>query len=124
VGRLRIDRIAGPPRELRTAAGELVAARCYVARTHVSRLVGLLGTPDLAPDEALWLEPCGSVHAIGLRASIGCAFLDPSGRILRVADPLGRWAAQKGSRAVVECAAGTLAALPPDARLLLADIRS
>jgi hypothetical protein len=124
VGRLRIDRIAGPPRELRTAAGELVAARCYVARTPLARLVGLLGTPDLAPDEALWLEPCASVHALGLRASIGCAFLDHAGRVLRVADPLGRWAARRGARAVVECAAGTLAALPADARLLLADVRS
>lgn len=124
VGRLRIDRIAGPPRELRTAAGELVAARCYVARTPLSRLVGLLGTPDLAPDEAIWLEPCASVHGVGLRASIGCAFLDPSGRVLRVADPLARWAAERGAHAVVECAAGRLAALSPDARLLLVDVRS
>jgi hypothetical protein len=84
-------------------------------------LVGLLGTPDLAPDEALWLEPCSSVHGLGLRARIGCAFLADDGTVLRVVDPLprGGLAAARGARAVVECAAGRLAALPPGARLIL-----
>ncbi len=78
----------------------MIAARCYRASSAAARLVGLLGTPDLAEDEALWLEPCGSVHTVLLRAPIGCAFLDGDGRVLRVVDPLprSRVAAARGAR--------------------------
>jgi uncharacterized protein len=119
VSALRIDRLTGPPAPLRDGAGRVVAGRCYRAASARARLVGLLGTPDLAPDEALWLEPCGSVHTVGLRAPIGCAFLDGAGRVLRVVDPVPRWrvAGARGARAVVECRAGTLAALAPGDRL-------
>lgn len=116
---LRIDRLTGPPAPLRDCAGRVVAARCYRAASAGARLVGLLGTPDLAPDEALWLEPCGSVHTVGLRAPIGCAFLDARGSVLRVVDPMPRWrvAGGRGARAVVECRAGALAGLGPGDRL-------
>ncbi len=115
VGRLRIDRLCGPPQPLRDELGRVVVARCYRAGSAAARLVGLLGTPDLAPDEGLWLEPCGSVHAVGLRAAVGCAFLDRSGAVLRTVDPLphGRLAGVRGARAVVECPAGRLAGLGP-----------
>jgi uncharacterized membrane protein (UPF0127 family) len=125
MGRLRVDRLAGSPAALE-ADGTLLAARCYLARTALARLVGLLGTPDLAPDEALWLERCSSVHAVGLRAPIGVAFLDGEGRVLRVVDPLprGRAAAARGARAVVECRAGVLAPLAPGALLSRTEVRS
>lgn len=115
MGRLRIDRLTGRPARLRTGDGWLVASRCHTARTWRARLVGLLGTPDLADGEALWIERCGAVHAIGLRASIGCAFLDGGGRVMRVVDPLprGRAAAVRGARSVVECRAGALAGVRP-----------
>ncbi|MGD9572626.1 MAG: DUF192 domain-containing protein [Thermoleophilia bacterium] len=111
MGRLRIDRITGPPAPL-TGPDGVVAPRCHLAATARSRLVGLLGTPDLRDDEALWLPRCGSVHALGLRAPIGCALLDADGRVLEVVDPLprGRLAGAAGARAVVECRAGVLAA--------------
>lgn len=119
--RLRVDRLSGPPAPLLTDAGALVAARCYRARSAWARLVGLLGTPDLAGDEALWLEPCAGVHALGLRARIGCAFLAADGTVLRVVDPLprGGMAARRGARATVECAAGRLAGVAPGCRLVL-----
>lgn len=107
--RLRIDRLTAPPRAL-SASDRIIAARCYRAGSPVSRLVGLLATPDLSHDEALWLERCSSVHAVGLRASIGVAFLDENDRVMRVMDPLprGRAAAVRGARSVVECRAGAL----------------
>lgn len=111
MGRLRIDRITGTPLPLLSDRGVLVA-RCHLAATRRARLIGLLATPDLSADEALWLPACASVHAIGLRAPIGCAFLDAAGRVLRVVDPLGpgRVAGARGARAAVECRAGVLAA--------------
>lgn len=115
MGRLRVDRLCGPPAALRSGDGRPLAARCYRADRPLARLVGLLGTGDLAREEALWLEPCASVHALGLRARVGCAFLDADGRVLRVVDPLGpaRLAGVRGARAVVECAAGVLEGVTP-----------
>ncbi|HWH15346.1 MAG TPA: DUF192 domain-containing protein [Miltoncostaeaceae bacterium] len=112
MGRLRIDRLTGPPAPLVRADGRVVVARCHRARTPLARAIGLLFTSDLRPDEGLWLEPCSSVHALGLRARIGCAFLDAGGRVLRVVDPLppGRAAGARGARVVVEAPAGVLAA--------------
>lgn len=121
MGRLRIDRITGPPGVLRRGDGAVVAARCHRADRWPARLVGLLATPDLAADEALWITPCASVHAVGLRAPVGCAFLDAEGRVLRVVEPLarGRIAAVAGARAVVECRAGVLGSVRPGERLHL-----
>ncbi len=111
MGRLRIDRLTPPPAPLRRGDAVL-AGRCHRASTPRSRLVGLLGTPDLDPDEALWITRCAAVHAIGLRARIGCAFLDRDGRVLRVVDPLPRHGAHvRGADAVVECRAGVLAGI-------------
>ena len=85
-------------------------ARCHRTEGVTARLVGLLATPDLAPDEALWIAPCASVHTAFLRPAIGCAFVDAGGGVLRVVDPLPRWRAAgcRGARGVVECAAGAL----------------
>ncbi|MEW6582794.1 MAG: DUF192 domain-containing protein [Actinomycetota bacterium] len=118
MGAFRVDRITGPPSPL-LADGRPLAARCHVARRPLARLVGLLGTPDLAADEALWITPCAGVHAIGLRAPIGVAFVDGDGVVMRVVDPLprGRLAAVRGARAAVECRAGVLAAVRPGSRL-------
>jgi uncharacterized membrane protein (UPF0127 family) len=114
MGRLRIDRIAGPPAPL-TGGGRVVAARCHVAASPAARLIGLLGTPDLRPDEAVWFPRCRGVHALGLRAPIGVALLDDRGRVLRVVDPLPRgravWA--RDAAAVVECRTGVLRDLAP-----------
>jgi uncharacterized protein len=119
MGRLRADRLAGPAAPLSVEGGPVLAARCYRATSPLARLVGLLATPDLSGDESLWLEPCSSVHTLGLRARIGAAFLDAEGRVLRVIDPLpgGRIAACRGARAVVECRAGVLAGVAPGSRL-------
>lgn len=100
-------------REVADVDGNLVVARCHVADRWPARLVGLLGTADLADDEGLWLEPCSSVHTAGMRIPIACAFLDADGRVLRVVDPLPAWrhAAVRGARAVVEGRAGRFAGL-------------
>lgn len=111
MGRLRIDRLHGAPLPL-TACGRTVAARCHLADRSLRRLVGLLGTPDLCGDEALWIDRCAAVHTAFLRAPIGVAFVGGGGRVLRVLDPLprNRAAACRGARAAVECRAGVLRA--------------
>lgn len=119
MGRLRIDRLATAAGALRDGRGAVVAGRAYRAERWPARAVGLLATADLAVDEALWLEPCRSVHTFGMRVPLGCAFIDAHGHVLRVVDPLvpGRLAACRGASAVVECRAGVLRAHPMLTRL-------
>ena len=69
------------------------------AERRASRLVGLLGTPDLADDEALWLR---ALRAASTRPACGRRSAAPSstptGRVLRVVDPLRRWRAARRRR--------------------------
>jgi uncharacterized membrane protein (UPF0127 family) len=113
MSRLRVDRTCGAPRALRDASGRVVVARCYRASTWWGRLVGLLGTPDLGGDEALWLEPCRSVHTWGMRTAIDIAFLDDAGRVLAVHASVraGRALRHRGGRVVLEAAPGAFADL-------------
>ncbi len=112
---LRMDRTARPAGALMTADGRLIARRARVADRPCARLVGMLGTPDPACDEALLLVPCAAVHGVGMRAAIGVAFLSADGRVLKVVDPLPRrGAACPGAHAVVEAGSGVLRLRPGD----------
>lgn len=88
-----------------------------------ARAVGLLGTADPAPDQALWITRCSAVHTWFLRAGIGVAFLDGDGRVLRVVDPLPRWRGAwcRGARHAVEAPRGVLAGLRPGEVLTLGE---
>lgn len=113
--RLRFDSLARPAGALRDGGGRVVVARLAVADRTVPRLVGMLGTPDPAPGEALALVPCNWVHGLGLRAPIAAAFVDSAGRVLRVVDPLPRRGARcRRAACVLEAASGTLGVRPGD----------
>lgn len=58
------------------------------AETFVARLFGLLARARLREDEALFLAPCSSVHTVGMRYSIDVAFVDRSGRVLKLIENL------------------------------------
>ncbi len=115
MGRWRIDRLGRPGGALLADDGGVIVGRAYVANGVISRMVGMLGTPDPRADEALVLVPCAAVHGVGLRTPIGAAFVDRLGVVLRVVDPLPpRGATCRGAHAVVEAAAGVLALAPGD----------
>jgi uncharacterized membrane protein (UPF0127 family) len=93
-----------------------------VARTFVSRFVGLLNRSDLGGDEGLLLVPGGSIHTLWMQFAIDVIFLDESWKILRVAAevPPWRWVhAPRRTRFVLELAAGRAraAAFKPGATL-------
>jgi uncharacterized protein len=69
-------------RNARTDA--VVVARLRVADRMLTRLRGLLGRPEPAPGEGLWIVPCSGVHTFGMRYPIDVVFLDRSGRIVSV----------------------------------------
>ena len=88
--------------------GEVLAS-LDVARSRPERARGLLGRDGIPG--ALWIEPCRSVHTVGMRFAIDVAFCDADGVVLRlrtmhryrVALPVLK------ARAVVEVEAGTFA---------------
>lgn len=97
------------------------------ADTVRSRLLGLMGLPDLPRHRALLLPGCRSVHTLGMRFALDLVWLDARGKVLRQDAGVGpgrvrgcRWA-----RAVVETRAGegervaaALAAVSSDGDLL------
>lgn len=102
-----------------------VCAQCIPARAAPQRLRGLLGRPPLRRGEGLLLDPCASVHTLGLRGPIDVVFLGARGDVLRVVPALRPWrlAACRGARRVLELPPGTCARLgvePGDVLLLSA----
>jgi hypothetical protein len=80
---------------------------CETPTTHRERARGLLGR-SLAPDEALLLERCTSVHTFGMRGAITVARLskDLEVRVVRLMAP-GQLLAPTWRRGhVLECAPG------------------
>jgi uncharacterized membrane protein (UPF0127 family) len=90
------------------ASGDLVAKRCRIADTPLSRLRGLLGRARLGHGEALLLRPTWSVHTFFMRFPIDVVFVDRGLRVLAVVPCVRPWriAARRGAYAVLELAAG------------------
>ncbi len=82
---------------------------CLVADTFLTRLRGMLGRSPLPP--ALLLRPSGSVHGIGMRATLDVATLDADGLVLAVdvLHPFGVTRPVRGARQVLEAPEGSFA---------------
>jgi uncharacterized membrane protein (UPF0127 family) len=88
---------------------QVLAARLYSPRGFWGRGLGLLARPPLRPGEALWLNPCGSIHTWGMRYAIDVVFVDRDLQVLRVARGLRPWRigwAPGGVRSAIEFPAG------------------
>lgn len=70
------------------STGVCLAENLILANTALTRLRGLLGRASLAPQEALWLRPCNSVHTWWMRFAIDVIFLDRELRIVRLIENL------------------------------------
>ena len=86
-----------------------------VARTTNAwdRLRGLLGRPRLQAGEGLLIDPCPSVHTIGMRYPLDLVFLDPDFRLIKQVSELKplRMATCQNARATLELAPGSLKTL-------------
>ena len=71
--------------------GAQVAGRVRLCRTAAQRLRGLLGVRSLAPDQAVWIEPCDSIHTFFMQMSIDVAFLDRDCRVVRLIPAMSPW---------------------------------
>jgi uncharacterized membrane protein (UPF0127 family) len=90
--------------------GEVIYERLVVADTFWKRAIGLLWRTELSDDEAILIRSCRSIHTCFMRMSIGAAFCDSKGRVLRVFQTVPPWRIRlgpKGSRMVVEFASSS-----------------
>jgi uncharacterized protein len=88
--------------------GTVVCERCLLADGPLVRMRGLLGRASLPEDEGILLRPASSIHMFFMRFPIDAVFLDRDLNVVRVATGLAPWrlAAKRGSKSVLELAAG------------------
>ena len=92
--------------------GRVVVARLELAKSLWKQTIGLLGRRQFPPDSGMWLEPCNSIHTIGMQFAIDVLFLDASGRLVRAVPHLKPWRIcwpVWRARVVVEIPAGSIA---------------
>ncbi len=91
----------------------LLAERARHARTLWQRTRGLLGTGSLSTGSGLVLEPCNSVHMLGMRYALDVVFADREGKVVGLTENLRPWRMTRmfrGARFAVELPVGTVAA--------------
>lgn len=66
----------------------VLVSELRIAQTFWQRLMGLLGTSRLAPEQGLLICPCSSVHTVGMRYPIDVLFLDKNLKVLKVISSL------------------------------------
>ncbi len=91
----------------------MVATRCEVANSFLTRGLGLIGRAGLAAGDGLLITKTGSITMFFMRFAIDAIFLDRSMRVLQVAKDLRPWVpavgAPRGTDSVLELPAGTAA---------------
>lgn len=81
-----------------------------VAKTFGARGKGLLGRKFLAPDQALWIHRCNSIHTCFMQFSIDCVFVDKSLKVKAIYQDIKPWRLVLpvwGASSVIEMASGT-----------------
>ncbi|MBT3191785.1 MAG: DUF192 domain-containing protein [Verrucomicrobia bacterium] len=92
-------------------AGEVLVPQLLIADRTISRMRGLLGRSGLPEGTGMLLDPCSSIHTIGMRFSLDVIFLDRGHRVVRVVHNVqpNRFAfGGPGARRAVEVEAGWL----------------
>ncbi len=98
-------------RLVNTRNGTILADVLEGAFDSQTRNRGLLGRSGLPSDRALVLAPCWGVHTFFMKFPIDIAFVDRSGKVLKLVHRLGPWRIRAMPRAfgVIEFSADALA---------------
>jgi len=93
-------------------SGRRCLNRVWKAANAWERARGLLGRPRLAAGEGLLLEPCSSVHCIGMTYPLDLVYVDRGGVVCKLVQGLKPWrfSASLHGYATLEMAAGMLEA--------------
>ena len=73
--------------------GTYLADNVRLARTHWTRMRGLIGTnnSDFRPGQALWIVPCRGVHTFAMRFPLDLVYLDRERRVIDLQENLAPW---------------------------------
>ena len=106
---------------LRKSPEEVICARCEIADRPWTRLRGLLGRPGLEPDQGMLFRPAGSIHTMFMRFPLDVVFCDSDLVVIGVERDLRPWraAGRRGTKVVVELAAGAAGGVEPGDHLFL-----
>ena len=98
---------------IQTQAGRQHQQSVDVAQGFLARAIGWLGKSTVGELDAIWIQPCRSVHTFGMRFSIDIVFVSAAGRILSIDAIVGPWKMRRNAdaNAVLELPAGRTAAL-------------
>lgn len=70
-----------------------LASQLRCADSHLSRLLGLMGTPPetLASGNGLWIVPCHGVHTFGMRYAIDLVYLNDKYEVVHTEENVKPW---------------------------------
>ena len=93
--------------------GTVLATRCDVADSFLSRGLGLIPRARLAEGEGLRITRTATITMFFMRFAIDAVFVDRSRRVVRVAERLAPWRfaiGARGAHEVIELPGGSVAA--------------
>lgn len=107
------------------SSGDLIAHDLRVAESHWSRGKGLMFRGRLAPGEALYIRPCGSIHMMFMFFAIDAVFVDKDLKVTKVARSLRPWIGLafggRGAKGVIEMARRAAGAIEAGDQLAIED---
>ena len=86
-----------------------------IAKTFLSRLIGLLGRRELLAGQGLWLRPSHGIHTMLMRFPIDVVAFDRHGTVVKTIENLRPWriaCVPLNTRSVLELPAGHLSRNP------------
>src|SRR5437588_12477574 len=102
-----------PIAALNRTRGTCLAENVRIARTHWSRLRGLVGTErsEFRPGQALWIVPCRGVHTLAMRFPLDLIYLDQFNTVISLQQDVQAWRfapVHLRASSVLELPAGTI----------------
>ncbi len=80
----------------------------YIAKSLISRLIGLLGSKEMEKDSGLLIEKCNQIHTVGMKYKIDVVYLSRSGQVRKIIPgmPPNRFSSCIQANRVIEFAEG------------------
>ena len=75
----------------RRLGSEISSGNAWIANTWLPRARGLLGRPQLALDEAMYIYPCDYIHCFFMSYTIDVVFLDADGYAVSLYSRVRPW---------------------------------
>ncbi len=92
-----------------------VCEEVRIAKTFISRCIGLLGRRELRHGQGLWLRPSNGIHTMFMRFPIDVVAFDRHGTVVKTIQNLRPWriaSVPLQTRSVLELSAGHLSCNP------------